>query len=93
MCIFLNLGSLIEQDISLAVPNLPSSQPGVLDNSEDDIYNDDFGDEDDPNDETYSPEMMEDSLKFSETCSEQSSENIYVRMHLETYYLLDLNAK
>ena len=45
------------------VPELPSSQSGQLDNSEDDIYVDSL---EDPNDDTYSPDSIDDSLKSSE---------------------------
>jgi hypothetical protein len=39
-------------------------------------------DEDDPNDLTFSPNTMDDSLKSSETWSEQSLETPYVSVHL-----------
>ena len=58
------------------VPNLPSSQTGVLDNSEDDIYEE----KEDSRDPTYSPDSDDDSLKSSETWSEQSMETEHVRV-------------
>ena len=58
------------------VPELPSSQSGQLDNSEDDIFVDSL---EDPNDDTYSPDSIDDSLKSSEAWSEQSTETQHVR--------------
>ena len=53
-----------------------------MDNSQDEIYSDFPEDEDDPNDLTFSPNTMDDSLKSSETWSEQSLETPYVSVHL-----------
>ena len=53
-----------------------------MDNSQDEIYSDLPDDEDDPHDLTFSPSSMEDSLKSSETWSEQSLETPYVSLNL-----------
>ena len=52
----------------------------MLDNEDDDIYSDDFAIDEDPNDVTYSPDILEASPKSSETWSEQSSHQTNVRI-------------
>ena len=53
-----------------------------MDNSRDEIYSDFPEEKDDPNYLTFSPNTIEDSLKSSETCSEQSLETPYVSVNL-----------
>ena len=63
----------------LEVEALPSSQNEVINNDDDDLYSDDFLTED-PHDATYSPDILESSQKSSETWSEDSSQQNYVRI-------------
>ena len=65
---------------------MPSSQLGIVDNSEDQIYSEDLEEKDDPNDETYSPGITSDSMKSSESCSEQSLEITNVRIYLDFHF-------
>ena len=59
---------------------MPSSQNEVINNEDDDLYSEDLAIDEDPHDETYSPDILECSHKSSETWSEQSSQQNDVRI-------------
>jgi hypothetical protein len=67
---------------------LPSSQNEVINNEDDDLYSEDLAIDEDPHDETYSPDILELLLLFKTLINQRNDEKYHPSSWAQTLRMI-----